>query len=237
MAVVVFVIWVLFLWCLETNRRSLAGFVLALCLFKPTLVALPALMLLVGRRWRVVGGLAAGGVAMAGLSVWTVGLEGCRTWLTALLMNGHVVSGPGEAWHLSKYVDLLAFSHLVLGNQPLLVASVVIALGIAAVGWLGRAWWRSDGSTDRALWAATLCFTLVVNPYAPIYDSILVVAAVALVAADRQMPSVWLLLLYMIPWVTQSFAEFLHLQLSTVAVAGFGVWAIEKAVKHECKPM
>ncbi len=60
MSVVVFFIWVLFFWCLENNRRFLAGFVLALCLFKPTLVALPALMLLVGRRWRVVFGLRVG---------------------------------------------------------------------------------------------------------------------------------------------------------------------------------
>ena len=32
-------------------------------------------MLLVGRRWRVVGGLAAGGTAMALISIATVGLE------------------------------------------------------------------------------------------------------------------------------------------------------------------
>ncbi len=60
MSVVVFSIWALFFWCLENDRRVLAGFVLALCLFKPTLVALPALMLLVGRRWRVVGGFGRG---------------------------------------------------------------------------------------------------------------------------------------------------------------------------------
>ncbi len=37
---------------------------------------------------------------------------------------------------------------------------------------------------DRRLWAATLCFTLVVSPYAPIYDAILVVIAVALAASE-----------------------------------------------------
>ena len=77
---------------------------------------------------------------------------------------------------------------------------------------------------DQALWAATLCFTLVVSPYAPIYDTILVVVAVAIIAP--QVPAVWLLILYMIPWVTQSFAEFLHLQLMTLALAGFGIWAL-----------
>jgi hypothetical protein len=235
MSVVVFAIWVVFFWCLENDRRVLAGFVLALCLFKPTLVALPGLMLVVGRRWRVVGGFAAGGIAMALLSVATVGLDGCRAWLRALAMNPNIAPKPGEAWHLAKYVDMLAFFHLLLGSQAGLVAALSISVAVVAVGWLGRAWWRSDRSspagprTDRRLWAATLCLTLVVNPYVPIYDAILVAIAVALVASDRNTLAGWLLPLYLVPWVTQSFAEFLHLQLMTVALAGFGVWVMKKA--------
>ncbi len=230
MSVVVFAIWVAFFWCLENDRRVLAGFVLALCLFKPTLVALPALMLVVGRRWRVVGGFAAGGIAMALLSVATVGLDGCRAWFAALAMNGKMVAKTGEAWHEAKYVDMLAFFQLLLANQAALAVVASIAVGVIAVGWLGRAWWRSDGrGIDRPLWAATLCLTLVVNPYVPIYDAILVVIAVALVASDQKTLAGWLLPLYLIPWVTQSFAEFLHLQLMTVAIAGFGVWVMERA--------
>jgi hypothetical protein len=232
MSVVVFAIWVLFFWCLENHWPFLAGFVLALCLFKPTLVALPALMLVVGRRWRVVGGFASGGVAMVLLSIWTVGLDGCRAWLAALAMNGNMVAKAAEAWHEAKYVDLLAFFHLLI-PYPAVLATVMAALVAAvAVGWLGLAWWRSEASTmDRRLWAATLAFTLVANPYAPIYDAILVVVAVALVASDAKLLSVWLLPLYMIPWVTQSSAEFLHLQLMTIVVAGWGVWVVEKAGK------
>jgi hypothetical protein len=235
MSVVVFVIWVLFFWCLEDERPILAGFVLALCLFKPTLVALPALMLLVGRRWRVVGGLAAGGTAMALLSVATVGLEGCRAWLAALMLNGNMASKSGEAWHEAKYVDILAFSHLLFANWPRMADLASIAVAVIALSWLARAWWRSEGGAmDRPLWAATLCLTLVVNPYVPIYDSILAVIAVALAVSLCQAASAgqaWLLLLYMIPWVTQSFAEFLHLQLLTVALAAFGVWVLGHATR------
>jgi hypothetical protein len=86
MSVVVFFIWALFFWCLENDRRSLAGFALALCLFKPTLVALPALMLLIGRRWRVLGGFAAGGLAMASLSDRGPGRLPC------------LVPGIGDEW-------------------------------------------------------------------------------------------------------------------------------------------
>jgi len=231
MSVVVFFIWVLFFWCLENDRRLPAGFVLALCLFKPTLVALPALMLLVGRRWRILGGFAGGGMAMALLSVATVGLDGCRVWFQALALNGSTVAKSGEAWHEAKYVDVLAFSHLLLAKWPGVADLAAISVAVIAVCWLGLAWWRSDGATDRFLWGATLCFTLVVNPYAPIYDAILVVAAVALVASSRQAPAGWILLLYLVPWITQSFAEFLHLQLMTMAVAGFGIWVLEIAGK------
>ena len=140
-----FFIWVLFFWCLERDWGFLAGFVLALCLFKPTLVALPVLMLVLGRRWRVVGGFAGGGIAMAALSVATVGLDGCRAWFQALAMNGHVVAKAGEAWHEAKYMDMLAFFHLLLGNQAILAErdnhlrrayrSELAGVGVVEVGW------------------------------------------------------------------------------------------------------
>jgi alpha-1,2-mannosyltransferase len=237
MAAVVFFIWALFLWCWEKDRRFLAGLALSLCLFKPTLVALPAAMLLLGRRWRVASGLAVGGVVVALISIATVGLNGCRAWARMLAFNAQVAARPGDAWHRAKSVDMAAFFHLLFGNSQAVTAVVMIIVGAAAVGALGRVWWTANGSPSNELWAATLCFTLVVNAYAPIYDSVLAVAAVALVAAkrderperDREAFAAWLLLLYMVPWLTQSFAEFLHLQLITVVLAGFGVWALRLA--------
>jgi hypothetical protein len=71
----------------------------------------------------------------------------------------------------------------------------------------------------------------VANPYAPIYDAILLVLAVTLASSDGEMLTLWLLPLYLVPWVTQSSAEFLHLQLITIVVAGWGVWLVEKAGK------
>jgi Glycosyltransferase family 87 len=244
MSVVVFFIWALFFCCLENDRRFLAGLVLALCLFKPTLVALPALMLLVGRRWREAMGFAAGAIGMALLSIATVGLDGCRAWFQALAMNANIVAGAigktDEARRQAKNVDVLAFSHLLFANWPTVAGIVSIVAAIIALGWLGRAWWGSGSKgMDKSLWAATLCFTLVVSPYVPIYDAILVVIAAALAASDLEAPAGWLLLLYLVPWVTQSFAEFLHLQLMTVALAGFGIWLIEttgKPIVSHSKP-
>lgn len=236
MAGFVFFVWALFFWLVENERRFAAGLVLSLCLFKPTLLALPAAMLLVSRRWRTVGGLATGGAALAVASFFTVGFEGLRAWTGMLAFAAQVSARPEDAWHRAKYVDMSAFFRLLLGNSQPLTSIVLIVLGLASVGLLGWAWWRSNHVAENELWAATLCFTLVVNAYAPIYDMVLVVAAVAFVAAstcwnkrprqDREAFAIWLLLLYMLPWVTQAFAEFLHFQVITLVLAGFGVWAL-----------
>lgn len=225
-APVIFFVWVLFFWCLENRWEFPAGFVLALGLFRPTLIAIPVLMLLLGRRWRVMGGFAAGAMAAAALSIMTVGMAGCRAWLQTLSAYAKWSQG-GEAWHRGKNIDVLACVHLLLPDAPNAAIAIAAALGLAGVAWLGWAWWRSPRGGDRILWAATLCLMLVVNPYVPIYDSILLVCAAALAASVRALPSGWLLALYLIPWVTQSFAEFLHLQLFTYAIVGFGFWLLE----------
>jgi hypothetical protein len=152
-------------------------------------------------------------------------------------MNGHAAAKGGEAWHQAKYVDVLAFSHLLLAPWPAVANLTALSMAVVGLIWLGLAWWRADSAAmNRPLWAATLCFTLAINPYAPIYDAILLVAAVALVASNAKTLAGWLLPLYLIPWLTQSFAEFLHLQLLTVAVAGFGIWVLQIAGKPGVSP-
>lgn len=234
MAVVVLFVWALFLYFLENHREFLAGLALSLCLFKPTLVVLPATMLLFGRKWRAAAGLAAGATALAAISLASVGKTGCLAWAATLAFNAQTAGAPGDAWHRSKYVDLSAFVHLLFGSSQTVTAGLLLLAGLGTVAVLGRAWWWAEGRARNELWAATLCFTLVVNAYAPIYDTVLAVAAVALLAAkrpertgkDREAFAIWLLLLYMVPWVTQAFAEFVHLQLMTLVLIGVGGWAL-----------
>jgi len=88
-----------------------------------------------------------------------------------------------------------------------------------------------------AYWRQTLSGSLVLNVYTPIYDTTVAGAAVALAAgvllkcgdADRDALQAWLLLLYIVPWLTQSFAEFLHFQPLTLVLAGFAYWALKLA--------
>lgn len=240
LSVVVFFAWALFFYFRHKNRLFLAGIALSLGLFKPTLVALPVAMLLCGRRWRVLGGLAAGALAFALASIKMVGLGGCRAWIDTLLFNARTVAGPGEAFRLAKRVDVVSFFHLLIRDAPVLTGILSSVIAVAAFATLAAAWFRSSARASRPeedlLWAATLCFILVVNSYVPMYDSILVVSAVVLVAGaldnrndDREAFHVWLLALYMVPWITQSFAEFLHFQLFTIVLAGFAVWTLRMA--------
>jgi hypothetical protein len=248
LSMVVFFLWTLFLCFRHQNRFFLAGVALALGIYKPTLIALPLAMLIIGRRWRILRGFATGAAAMAALSIKIIGLDGCRGWVNTLVFAGRMAAGPGEAWHLAKSVDMSSFFHLLLFNASPLTAIVVVAGGILGFAVLARAWWRSSEShadpadpaapaAENWLWAATLCLTLVVNSYAPIYDAILVVAAAALAAGamggrsteEQEAFRGWLLLLYMVAWITQSMAEFLHLQVYTLVLAGFAAWALKMA--------
>jgi hypothetical protein len=70
---------------------------------------------------------------------------------------------------------------------------------------------------------------LAANFYVPVYDTIVLVAAIVLAAecaVDRRQLQVWLVALYLVPCLTQSFAEFAHVQLMTPLVAGFGLWVL-----------
>ena len=242
LSVVIFFLWTLFFCFRRQNRLFLAGLALALGIFKPTLVALPLVMLIIGRRWRILQGFATGAAAVAALSLGTVGVDGCRAWVNTLMFAGRMTVGPEEAWHLAKSVDMSSFFHLLLFNASPLTGVVVAAAGILAFAALARAWWQSSGweaapGAENWLWAATLGLTLVVSSYAPIYDAILMVPAAALAAGALEGRSReeqgsfrgWLLLLYVAAWITQPMAEFLHLQIYTLVLAGYAIWSLQLA--------
>ncbi|MEO8130478.1 MAG: glycosyltransferase family 87 protein, partial [Bryobacteraceae bacterium] len=69
LSVVGFFLIAAFVYCRSRDRELLAGFVLSLALYKITLVAIPAFMLLCGRRWRSVFGFSAGAGVVASLSL------------------------------------------------------------------------------------------------------------------------------------------------------------------------
>jgi hypothetical protein len=152
-----------------------------------------------------------------------------------------LVERPDAPWHRAKYVDMAAFLHL-LGSGEVVTKMLLAAAILAALALLAPAWRRAGAGLENELWAATLCFTLVVSAYTPIYDTLLVIAAVALLAGRRRSEEhreafvCWLLLLYMTPWFTQALAAFLHFQGMTLVLAGFGLWAWQLGRERQENP-
>jgi uncharacterized membrane protein YhaH (DUF805 family) len=173
-------------------------------------------------------------------SIAGAGVNGFWLWVLRLRVFSAYATSNEPILRRTKYVDLNSFFTVLLGASSVERAMATIATS-AAFLILAWNWWRSrhqeSHEARRYLWAATLAWTMLINIYVPVYDTILLVPAATLVArslADRgyreQMSlQVWLIILWLVPWLTQSWADYLRLQILTVVLAGFGYWALKLA--------
>ena len=131
------------------------------------------------------------------------------------------------------YPTLIAPIFLVFGSDTF--ASALVITGLQIVVSLLTIWLMMHVAREMLdSRAATLAGALVSNVYTPIYDTILIGPAVTLAAGvmlrcagnEREVFGGWLALLYIVPWLTQSFAEFLRFQPLTLILAGFAWWAL-----------
>jgi alpha-1,2-mannosyltransferase len=231
---------VLFLCCFEKRWPWLAGLALGLATYKPSLVAIPAVVMVLGGCWRMLAGLSASSALMILGSIATAGVNGFWLWILRLRVFSAYAISNEPILRRTKYVDLNSFFTVLLGGSAVERAIATIATS-AAFLILACNWWRSrhleSHEAQRYLWAATLTWTMLINIYVPVYDTIVLVPAAALVAcslagADKRQQAglqVWLIILWLVPWLTQSWADYLRLQILTVALAGFGYWALKLA--------
>jgi hypothetical protein len=122
----------------------------------------------------------------------------------------------------SKYVDLNSFFTGLFG--PNIFCYIIVAAALMLLAW---AWFRS-GPSD-VLWAATIASTLILNVYVPVYDTIILIPALFVVLGPlkKELP-VWILMFCLVPWLTQSAADFLRLQLLTILIAAFSYWTFTR---------
>ncbi|HRJ18436.1 MAG TPA: glycosyltransferase family 87 protein [Bryobacteraceae bacterium] len=224
----------LFFWLRQRGWLLAAGVALALASYKPTLVLVPAVMLLCGRQWRTLAGFSAGAAGMLALSAAVAGPNGLAGWFEALQFYGNMVSGQFEALRRYKYLDAGSFMHLLFGSGTRLATLAGLTVSAALLALLARAWWsapRLDPRGQDLLWTATLALAPVVNLYVPIYDAVLLIPGAVLAARHLEGPSWrwWLTALYLSPWITQSAAEFLRFQFLTLVLIAFGWWCLRQA--------
>ncbi len=237
-----------------------SGAMLALLLYKPTLLVLLGPMVLLTRRWRTLAGMAAGGAGLLALSALTLSLEVTRGWFQTLLgfaqLSTSGAAGAASGLRIWKYVDVNAFARAWWGgNAPLRWLTVGVAVA-AFLPPLVKAWWPRGAHTmesREADWALAIAWTPVLNVYLGIYDvTLLVVSAVLLAAWQlrqgglRVETKVLFLLLYVTPWIAQPVAKATGLQVLTVLLAAFGLYVLRwrqaeqeerAAVQLELKPV
>lgn len=230
----------LFVYCFENGWPALAGLALGVVAYKPSLIAIPVAVMIVGGCWRMLAGLGGSTTLMALASVASTGADGFERWIRYLRVYGSVVTSDHSPFPLNKYVDLNTFFAALLGRNSFARVFAAVSIG-ACFAILAWSWWQSrrqrSHEVQRYLWAATLAWTLIINVYVGIYDAVLLVPAAALVArssANRGKPEqvelqAWLTLLWVASWFTQAMALGLRLQILTVVIAGFGYWALSLA--------
>jgi hypothetical protein len=240
LSVIGFFAVVLFLCCFEKRWPLLAGLALGLATYKPSLVAIPAAVMLLGGCWRMFAGLSASSALMILGSIATAGVNGFWLWILRLRVFSAYATSNEPILRRTKYVDLNSFFTVLLGASPVERAIATIATSAAFLILAWNWWWsrhQESHQAQRYLWAATLTWTMMINIYVPVYDTIVLVPAAALVAcslagADQRQQAglqVWVIILWLVPWLTQSWADYLRLQILTVVLAGFGYWALKLA--------
>lgn len=212
-----------------------SGLALALLSYKPTLLLLVVPMLLLTRRFRTLLGFATGAgtlilgaTAFAGAQIWPL-------YMGMLREFGRVTGVRGTS-HLQlwKYVDLSSAFAAISGSRFALGA-MILTFGVGAIAAMLALLWRSARSSPPVqwlAWAATLTWTLLLNVYVPIYDSILVAIAIVLtLGALRDLgwsiAAEWTtflaIILFAVSWKTESFAETHGVQLLTIMLAALGL--------------
>jgi hypothetical protein len=236
----------------EKDRRFTSGLVLSILAYKPTLLLLLVPMLLITRRFRTFAGFAAGAAALVLVATAFGGIDVWPAYVRFLNLFGRIaVLGGHSGLPLDKFVDLHSFVEALPGGRTKVAGDLFYPIAGVLCGNLALSLWKSAGKggpAQKLAWAATLTWTLLLNVYVPIYDSVLVVIAVILtVAALKELRwtaanrGVVLLAVLIVAgsWVTSGVAEAHGIQILSVllGILGFGqLYLLHKAIlqsQHE----
>jgi hypothetical protein len=194
-------------------------------------------MLLFTRRFKTILGFLTGAVFIA---LITTAFEGFNVWLDfirAIQSFGSSSVGVKNPSFLplAMFVDLTSFSSHIRGGRSWPGLLIFVGSGLLALTYLVKFWLRARTGTrhyNNLLLAATLTWTLLINIYVPIYDSILVVLSVLITAGVfrevtnksiyRCFTVTWILIL-VCSWFSVPLSRITGVQILTLLFAVFGV--------------
>jgi hypothetical protein len=224
----------------DRRQRPLAcGMWLAVCLYKVTLLIWVLPMLLVTRRWRALAGFSAGAAAFLALTTAIAGVQAWNGYLSGLLRFRagplrYLGSSTDARFALPfwKYVDITAFTSLLIRGAPWVPLAVFAVAAVVAAAALGKRW-RQNRNPDL-VWASAISATLVVNLYMPIYDATLAVIGIMLTISGvwwtatyrtRRWLLILLLAIFVVSWESVSLAMATRVQFMTLLFTG--LWILQ----------
>ncbi len=161
-------------WLLERNRPLSAGVVLGLLLLKPSLGVTLFGVFVIGRAWRLVGGMGASFMVQTAVSLALAGVSGTVAHIetvSALVSHGGLRVSLPQDLH-----SFAGFFRLLLGETRIAVIAYAVAgLGCAV---LAGTFWRTDAPLRRRYAVAVLGMVLAA-PHLYLYDLLLLTPTLA----------------------------------------------------------
>ena len=153
----------------ERGQLLGAGFALGCVLLKPHLMLLVPLVLILQKRWRMLGGFALAGATEAGLSLALGGIEGAKVYIAFLKkQEGYLTPNPE---HMLNVHGMMV--NLGLESPLIRVALMVAVIAAVVVVSIGSEWWRGL--------AAAQAGTMLIAPHVFMYDSTLLLLPALLI--------------------------------------------------------
>ncbi len=218
------------------SRLFSSGLALSVLAYKPTLLLLLVPMLLLTRRFRTLAGFISGTAALMLVATAFGGIQIWPAYMHFLSLFGQVAGVNGQrVFQLWIYIDIGSCLQAVVGGRSRVELAIAIPVATTIVTGLAVLLWKSASGSRPAqslAWAATLTWTLLLNVYIPMYDSVLVVIAVVLtlgavkdLAWSTTMHWITFLsiLIFAVSWVTYPIAMNYGIQLISISLAVLGL--------------
>jgi Glycosyltransferase family 87 len=152
-SILLLLLFALSFWLWKRGQDDMAGFVLALGLFRPQLVLPFVLVVFLGGKWKFVRGFIPGAVLVVALSTWVVGFHGMAAYARILISQGTESSAGtlAEQWHV--WPQMMPTLRGLLGvclpsGTPGMIQNVLLLCGtFGALLWVAK---RMRGARDGA---------------------------------------------------------------------------------------
>ena len=220
----------------KSNRPLLAGLVLGFALYKPPLLLIILPFLLATKRFKVFTGFLICAVLLAIISLVIVGPKACSDWLQIQIDYSKASTVSSDVFREFKFVDISSFLRLLFGDLYNISRTILlIIIGVSSLSFVAFSA-KHRGMPKDLMWASALSFTIIINCYMPIYDTIIIVIGMFLtknyldknniVFADsiNVKFNTLLAFIFITPWFTQHISRYIGLQIFTLLILVVGIY-------------